>query len=199
MVSAEEIVRHHPFDPDGVEWLVPPQPADITVVEHDPAWPAAYAALADRVREALGDGVLALEHVGSTSVPGLAAKPIIDIDLTVADSTDEPRYLPQLEAAGFTLLLRERAWHEHRVLTHDAPRANLHVWSPDSPEAVRHVLLRDWLRAHPEDREAYAAAKRTAADRLRTGGGGEGMDYNELKAPAIREILDRVFRAHSLI
>jgi GrpB-like predicted nucleotidyltransferase (UPF0157 family) len=199
VVSAQEIVRHYPYDPEGVEWLVPPQPAAITVVEHDAGWPDAYALLADRVRDALGDQVLALEHVGSTSVPGLAAKPIIDLDLTVADSTDEPRYRAPLEAAGFTLVLRERAWHEHRMLTHDAPRANLHVWSPDNPETVRHVLLRDWLREHPEDRAAYAAAKRAAADRLRTGEGGPGADYNELKAPVVREILARVFRAHGLL
>ena len=199
MVSAEEIVRTHPYDPDGAEWLAPPQSVDITVAEYDPTWPAAYAVLADRVRGALGDGVLALEHVGSTSVPGLAAKPIIDLDLTVADSTDESRYRPQLEAAGFALVLRERAWHEHRMLTHDAPHANLHVWRPDCPEAVRHVLLRDWLREHPQDRDAYAAAKRAAADRLRTGGGGLVVDYNELKAPVIREILDRVFHAHDLL
>ncbi|MBO3083366.1 GrpB family protein [Cellulomonas fengjieae] len=198
MVSAEEIVRQHPFDPDGVEWVVPPQPGDITVVEYDPTWPATYALLANRVRAALGDDVLALDHVGSTSVPGLAAKPIIDLDLTVADSTDESRYRPQLEAAGFTLVLRERAWHQHRMHLADEPRAHLHVWSPDCPEAVRHLLLRDWLREHPEDREAYAAAKKTAADRLRQDGG-PAIDYNELKAPTIREILYRVFRAHGLL
>lgn len=198
MLSAEEIVRHSPFDPDGLEWVVPPAPGEITVVEYDPAWPAAYALLADRVRDALGDDVLALDHVGSTSVPGLAAKPIIDLDLTVADSADEAHYRPRLEAAGFTLLLRERAWHGHRMHLHDEPRAHLHVWSPDCPEAVRHLLLRDWLREHPEDREAYAAAKRSAADRLRTDGG-PAADYNGLKAPTIREILDRVFRAHGLL
>lgn len=199
MASAAEIVRHHPFDPDGVEWLVRSEPSVITVTEHDPAWADAYAVLAERVRAALGDRVLALEHVGSTSVPGLAAKPIVDLDLTVADSTDEDDYRGPLEAAGFTLALRERGWHEHRCFTHDEPRANLHVWSPDCPEAIRHVLLRDWLREHPEDRAAYAQAKRGAAEQLRVAGGGYGMDYNELKAPVIREILGRVFRAHGLL
>jgi GrpB-like predicted nucleotidyltransferase (UPF0157 family) len=199
VVSAEEIVRQHPFDPDGAEWLVPPEPVDIVVVEYDPDWPATYALLADRVRAALGDDVLALEHVGSTSVPGLAAKPVIDLDLTVADSADEAHYRGRLEAAGFALLLRERGWHEHRMHLHDGPRAHLHVWSPDCPEPVRHLLLRDWLREHPEDRDAYAAAKRSAADRLRTGDGGLAQDYNALKAPTTREILDRVFRAHALL
>jgi GrpB-like predicted nucleotidyltransferase (UPF0157 family) len=199
MISAAEIVRHHPYDPDGTEWLVPSSAGPVTVTAYDPAWPDAYALLADRVRSALGDQVLELEHVGSTSVPGLAAKPIVDLDLTVPDSTDESRYRAPLEAAGFTLVLRERAWHEHRVLTHDDPRANLHVWSPDSPEAVRHRLLRDWLREHPDDRAAYSAAKVAAAEELRTEGRGHGKDYNELKAPVLREILDRVFRAHGLL
>ena len=73
------------------------------------------------------------------------------------------------------------------------------MWSPDSPEVVRHRLFRDWLREHPEDRAAYAEAKRSAAQTLAAAGGGHGMDYNELKAPVIREILDRVFRAHGLL
>lgn len=197
MVSAEQIVHQSPFDPDGMEWLGPTAPGEIVVAEYDPTWPAAYALLAGRVREALGDDVLALEHVGSTSVPGLAAKPVIDLDLTVADSADEQSYLPRLEAAGFSLHLRERAWHEHRMLVHDAPRAHLHVWSPDCPEPVRHLLLRDWLREHPDDRDGYAAAKRVAADRLR--GGGAAIDYNGLKAPTIHAILERVFRAHGLL
>lgn len=199
MPNAADIVRHHPYDPDVAEWLVPSTPEPITVTDHDPAWAGSSVVLADRVRRALGDRVLALDHVGSTSVPGLAAKPIIDLDLTVADSTDEAAYVPALEAEGFALVLRERAWHEHRLLVHPEPRANLHVWSPDSPEAVRHRLLRDWLREHPDDRAAYAAAKRAAADRLRAGGGGLVLDYNELKAPVVREILDRVFRAHGLL
>ena len=130
MVSAEEIVRQHPYDPERTEWVVPPQPRLIALTEYDPSWPTAYAEVAERVRRALGDQVLDLEHVGSTAVPGLAAKPIIDLDLTVADSTDESAYRAPLEAEGFTLVLRERHWHEHRAFSHEAPRANLHVWGP---------------------------------------------------------------------
>ncbi|MBB2924610.1 GrpB family protein [Cellulomonas cellasea] len=199
MVSAADIVRHYPDDPDGIEWVTPQPPRPITVTAHDPAWATAYDGLAARVRRALGDGVLALDHVGSTSVPGLDAKPIIDLDLTVADSTDEPAYRTALEAEGFTLSLRERAWHEHRVFAHAEPRAHLHVWSPDCPEVVRHRLFRDWLREHPADRAAYAAAKHAAVDRLTAAGGGSGMDYNALKAPVVHEILGRVFRAHGLL
>ena len=94
----------------------------IIVVAHDPAWPQIYATVADRIREALGTRVLDLDHIGSTSVPGLPAKPVIDIDLTVADSSDEPAYVPALEAAGFRFVLCESGWHEHRLLTHDDPR-----------------------------------------------------------------------------
>ena len=141
---------------------------------------------------------LAIEHVGSTSVPGLAAKPIIDIDVTVADPRDESRYVPPLEAAGFRLRVREPNWHEHRLFVADDPRANVHVFGPDSPELVRHRMLRDWLIEHPDDRDRYAAAKRESA--VASNAGGEAvMAYNQRKEPVVREILDRMFRAHGLL
>ena len=117
------------------------------------------------------------------------------------DPADEPAYRPLLEEAGFALVLRERSWHEHRLFKPVAamPDANLHVFGPGCPEPVRHRLLREWLIAHPDDRDAYAAAKRDAAARLHAGGGGTGMDYNQLKEPFLRELLDRVFRAHGLL
>jgi GrpB-like predicted nucleotidyltransferase (UPF0157 family) len=89
--------------------------------------------------------VLVVEHVGSTAVVGLPAKPVIDIDLTVADSVDEAAYVPALEGVGFRLVIREPWWHEHRCLVHDDPRCNLHVFSPGAPEPVRHRIFRDWL------------------------------------------------------
>ena len=146
-----------------------------------------------------GDAVLDLEHVGSTSVPGLAAKPIIDIDLTVADSREEARYVAHLEAAGFELQIREPSWHEHRCFVSTSPpRCNLHVWSPDSPEAIRHRLFRDWLRDHPDDCARYATAKRSSAAATNATGR-EVMAYNARKEPVLREILDRVFCAHGLL
>ena len=193
-----EIVRHSDADPDAVEWVAdPPAVAPIAVVAPDPAWPAAYAALADRIRIALGDRVLGLDHVGSTSVPGLPAKPIIDIDLTVADAADERAYVPALEQAGFVLLAREPDWHQHRLLVAPSPAANLHVWSPDSPEAIRHRLFRDWLLDHPDDRARYARAKQAAAEAT-NGAGGDMMAYNMHKQPVVREILDRIFRARGM-
>jgi GrpB-like predicted nucleotidyltransferase (UPF0157 family) len=199
MPSAEEITRHTDGDPDDIEWVgVDPPPRPIEIVEPDSTWPAQFDALAARIRDALGDHALAVHHVGSTSVPGLAAKPIIDIDITVADPRDEPTYVPALEAAGFSLRIREPGWHEHRLLVADDPRANVHVFGPDSPELVRHRMLRDWLTEHPDDRDRYAAAKRASA--VASNAGGEPvMAYNQRKEPVVREILDRMFRAHGLL
>jgi GrpB-like predicted nucleotidyltransferase (UPF0157 family) len=154
--------------------------------------------LAEGIANALGDGALAIEHVGSTSVPGLAAKPVIDIDLTVADSRAEETYVPALERRGFVLVIREPWWYEHRCLRGEDPACNLHVFSPDCPEAERHRVFRDWLRAHPEDCSRYAAAKASAAEAT-LAAGGHTMDYNARKEAVLREIYDRAFRALGLI
>jgi len=106
----------------------------IEVTDPDPAWPRQYDELADRIREALGWRVLQLEHVGSTAVPGLAAKPVIDIDLTVADPGREQDYVPALETIGFRLVIREPWRYGHRALVADQPRCNLHVYGFDSAE-----------------------------------------------------------------
>jgi GrpB-like predicted nucleotidyltransferase (UPF0157 family) len=168
-----------------------PPPRVITVVPYDDAWPAQFAAVEERVRGALGVRVLGLDHIGSTSVPGLAAKPVIDADLTVTDSADEAAYVPDLEAAGFTLRIREPDWEEHRLLTLQAPGTNLHVFSPGSPELGRHVLFRDWLRTHDDDHAAYAALKTGLGQRGFT----DGMDYNNHKAEFVYDIYERAFAA----
>ena len=170
---------------------------NVAVVPYDPAWPAAYEELAAKVKAALGSAVLALDHVGSTSVPGLAAKPTVDIDLTVADATDEDSYVPALDRHDFTLVIRESWWYEHRLLRHSGPRCNLHVWSPGCPEPVRHIIFRDWLRDHPEDRDLYEREKQAAAHRTRLSRG-DVVDYNERKREAIREIYARAFSALGL-
>lgn len=181
------------------EWLGPPLRLEpIAVVEPDPTWPGQYDALAARVRTALGSGVLVLEHIGSTSVAGLPAKPIIDICLTVEDADDEASYVPVLERAGFALGFREPSWHSHRCLMATSPPAVLHVWSRDSPGAARHLMFRDWLRDHPDDRRRYAVAKRRAADAANAAGE-DALAYNERKQPVIREIMDRMFRAHGML
>jgi len=199
VAAFDAITRHDDADPDEDVFVVGrPAPTPIEVVASDPSWPAQFDELADRIRRALGDRILELEHIGSTSVPGLPAKPVIDIDLTVTDSSDEPAYVPALERADFVLTIREPRWHEHRCLTATSPPANLHVWSPASPEVIRHRMFRDWLRDHPDDRTRYADAKRASAD-ASTAAGEAVMVYNLRKQPVVREILDRMFQAHGML
>jgi GrpB-like predicted nucleotidyltransferase (UPF0157 family) len=199
VATFEEITRHDDVDPDEDAWVGGrPAAIPISVVDADPSWPAQFEELAGRMHRVLGDRVLELEHVGSTSVPDLPAKPIIDIDLTVADSSDEAAYVPALERLGFVLQIREPRWHQHRCLVAASPRANLHVWSPNSPEAIRHRMFRDWLRDHPDDRLRYADAKRSSADESNAAHE-DVMAYNLRKQPVVREILDRMFRAHGML
>ena len=196
MVSAGEITRHHEPDPDENPWVLGPPPAvQVRISDPDEGWPDRFRSLAADLRATLGAVALEVEHVGSTSVPGLAAKDVIDIDLTVADPRDEASYLPALEAAGWQLVVREPSWHQHRGFARErGPAANLHVFGPDCPETVRHRMFRDWLRTHPDDRDRYAEAKRAAAP-----GSGGVMAYNARKQDTIREIYDRLFRSAGLL
>ena len=136
----------------------------IQVVDYDPAGPELFLREAERIRGALGERVVQLEHVGSTSVPGLAAKPIIDILLIVPDSSDEPAWLPDLEAVGYVLVIREPGWYQHRCLKGPDTNVNLHVYSPGCPEIERYLIFRDRLRGHPEDRARYQRVKRELAE-----------------------------------
>jgi GrpB-like predicted nucleotidyltransferase (UPF0157 family) len=142
-----------------------PHNAPVTLVDYDPAWPGLFEREATRIRAALGAKVVRLEHTGSTSVPGLAAKPIIDMTLIVPDSSDEAAYVARLEAAGYQLRIREPQWHEHRLLLGPDTAAHLHVFSTGSVELDRMVGFRDWLRTHPDDRELYERTKRDLAAR----------------------------------
>jgi GrpB-like predicted nucleotidyltransferase (UPF0157 family) len=201
MPSRAEIVSFNdaPPPPGADAWLPGSAPATgIELTDPDPAWPERYDELAARIRGALGWRVLALEHVGSTSVPGLAAKPIIDIDLTVADPDREAAYLPALESIGFQLTIREPWWYRHRALRALSPSCNLHVFGPESPELVRHRIFRDWLRGNPDERERYVAIKLAAASAANAGGE-HVMQYNARKQQVIREIYLRAFRAAGLL
>lgn len=137
----------------------------IELAEPDPAWPELFAREAERIRSLLGDDVLLLEHVGSTSVPGLPAKPIIDILLIVPDSGDEPAYAPRLEAGGYVLRIREPDWHEHRLFNGPDTMVGVHVFSWGSTEIDRMLGFRDRLRSHPAEFERYLSAKRDLAAR----------------------------------
>ena len=131
--------------------------------DYDPAWPGWFEREARRIRAALGERVRLLEHAGSTSVPGLAAKPIIDIVLAVPDSTDEGAYVPPMEAAGYVLRIRELEWFEHRMFK--APHTQVHVFTEGTDEIDRMLAFRDWLRSHDDDRRLYERTKRELAAR----------------------------------
>ncbi|HEY3141963.1 MAG TPA: GrpB family protein [Acidimicrobiales bacterium] len=163
----------------------------IQVVDYDPGWPGLFVREAERIRAVLGERVMRLEHVGSTSVPGLAAKPIIDIVLVVPDSGDEPAYLPDLGAAGYLLVIREPDWWQHRVLKGPDTNVNLHVYSPDCPEIERYLIFLDRLRSDPVDREHYQRVKRELAQRDWT----YVQQYADAKTEVVEEI---VLRARSL-
>jgi GrpB-like predicted nucleotidyltransferase (UPF0157 family) len=159
----------------------------IDLVDHDPAWPALFAREARRIATALGDRALDIEHVGSTSVPGLAAKPIIDVLLVVADSTNEDAYLPSLEAVGYVLRIREPDWYEHRMFKGPDTQVNLHVLSEGCPEIERMLLLRDRLRSNHADREMYERTKRELAEREWR----YVQNYADAKTAVVEEIIAR--------
>ena len=144
------------------EWR--PHDAPIDLADYDPDWPRLFRREADRMRAVLGEAALRVEHVGSTSVPGLAAQPVIDIVLAVPDSADEPAYVPRLEAGGYVLQIREPDWYEHRLFKGPDTDINLHVFSRRRAGDRQDGAVPDWLRN--DDRERYyCCAKRDLAPR----------------------------------
>ena len=159
----------------------------VTLVDYDPEWPKLFEREAERIRGALGERVLVLEHVGSTSVPGLCAKPIVDILLEVPDSDDEDAYVPALEAAGYRLVIREPDWEKHRCFKGPDTNINLHVYSPGNGQTSRYRLFRERLRSHPEELALYAAKKRELATREWK----YIQHYADAKTEVVEEILGR--------
>lgn len=164
-----------------------PLTGPIQIVDYDPAWPGLFEREAERVQAALGDRVLLLEHVGSTSVPGLAAKPKIDMLLAVANSADESTYVPALEAAGYRLQIREPDWYEHRMFKGPDTDINLHVYSLGCPEIDRVLLFRNWLRSNPSDLQLYERTKRELARREWK----YMQNYADAKTAVVEEIIAR--------
>jgi GrpB-like predicted nucleotidyltransferase (UPF0157 family) len=159
----------------------------IDLHEYSDEWPRLYEREAARVRQALGGTVLMLEHVGSTSVPGLAAKPIIDMLLIVPDSSNEASYRPALERAGYVLRIREPEWHQHRLFKGPDTNINLHVFSEGSTEIERMVGFRDWLRTHDDDRLLYEQTKRELAIKTWK----YVQNYADAKTVVVEEIVAR--------
>jgi GrpB-like predicted nucleotidyltransferase (UPF0157 family) len=160
---------------------------EIVVEDYDPLWPKKFARHAERVRQALGSTALTIEHVGSTSVPGLAAKAIIDILVVVEDSSKEHAYVPALVATGYALRVREPDWHQHRMLRAQGLDVHIHVFSRGCVEVARLLAFRDWLRDNADDRQSYESVKRNLARQ-------DWPDMNayaQAKSDVIEEILVR--------
>lgn len=156
-------------------------------MDYNPLWPEVFRIEANRIRTLLGWRALQIEHTGSTSVAGLAAKPIIDVLLVVADSSDEPAYAPILERAGYSLRIREPNWYEHRMFNGPAADINLHVFSSGCPEVNRILSFRDWLRNNAADRDLYERTKRNLAEKEWA----DVQDYADAKTAVIQGILAR--------
>lgn len=164
-----------------------PYNATIVLAPHDPEWSTQYVGEERKIRAALGSAALVLEHVGSTSIPGIPAKPIIDILLAVRDSSDERAYVPALEAQGYRLHIREPDWYQHRLLKGDRPRVNLHVFTAGSNEIVRMLAFRDRCRSHSEERALYERTKRELASRVWR----HVQHYANAKGDIVEEIIAR--------
>jgi GrpB-like predicted nucleotidyltransferase (UPF0157 family) len=159
----------------------------IEICDYDEEWPRRFDREEQRIRVALGDAALQIEHAGSTSVPGLAAKPIIDVVLVVEDTTVEGAYVPALEAAGYVLRIREHDWFEHRMFRERETNVNLHVFSRGCEEVDKMLLFRDWLRNHEVDRELYERTKRELAQKDWK----FGQEYANAKTAVVEEIVAR--------
>lgn len=166
-------------------------PDRILIVDYDPQWPKLFGREADRIRAVLGRRALRIEHTGSTSVPGLVAKPVIDVLLVVSDSGNEDTYVPALEAAGYLLHMRETNWYEHRMFQGPDTEINLHVFSSGCPEIEHMLMFRDWLRSNAADRDLYARAKLALAQKEWK----YVQNYADAKTAVVEEIIARA-RVH---
>jgi GrpB-like predicted nucleotidyltransferase (UPF0157 family) len=184
--------RHTPLSEDYLKahtiGELRPLSGSILLVAYDPTWPDRFEHEAETIRRALGEKALRIEHVGSTSVPGLPAKPIIDGLLVVAASANETEYAASLEGAGYKLHVREPGWYEHRMFKGPENDVNLHVFSVGCPEIARMLAFRDWLRTNEADRELYARSKRTLAEQEWK----YTQNYADAKTPVIEEIMSRI-------
>lgn len=164
----------------------------IDVVAYDPAWPERFDRESERVRRVLGDKVMAIEHFGSTAVPGLAAKPIIDFCVVLEDQAMASEAVDQLEELGYQV---SKDWDKRTVLRRtaaDGQSFNLHLGWPETLPGVRgNLAFREYLRDTPSMRERYATVKREAAEEVPD----DVEGYYEAKNPIIEELMERATEA----
>lgn len=157
----------------------------IAIVDYDPSWPGQYQAWQREIRAALGTAAARIDHVGSTSVPGLPAKAIIDVQVSVSDLASEDSYVPPLEKLGLQLRSRD-AYHRYFRPYPRRPRnVHVHVCAAGSDWEADHLRFRDYLRTHPEACDRYAEAKRAAAATWAD----DGLAYTDAKTEVILNIL----------
>lgn len=173
-----------PVDVTEIELVGGAEPLRVGLVEHRDEWMREFAAHRHRIREALGATALAVEHIGSTSVPGLAAKPVVDIVVAVADIANEDSYLPALLACGYRLRVREPG---HRLVRTPERDVHVHVYPAGDPAITAYLLLRTRLRSDPTDRALYESVKRELMERS-----WDDMNaYADAKTDVIAGILQR--------
>jgi GrpB-like predicted nucleotidyltransferase (UPF0157 family) len=159
----------------------------IRVVDYDEEWPQRFVRWREVLKASLGEAALRIEHVGSTSVAGLAAKPVVDIQVSVADPADEAAYVPPLEELGLQLRSRDDVHRFFRPVPERPRDVHLHVCAAGSDWERDHLLFRDYLRAHPEVRERYADVKRDAAKVWAD----DGWAYTDAKSDVILDLLEK--------
>ncbi len=167
-----------------IELIGGPEKRPVVIVEYRSEWATRFARERNRIAAALGPAAIRIDHIGSTAVPGLAAKPIVDIDVSVPDVDQEAIYLSALERAGYRLRVREAG---HRMLRTPDLGVHVHVCTAGSEWECRHLLFRDWLRQSAEDRALYEATKRRLAAREWP----THNDYAAAKSTVIDQILER--------
>jgi GrpB-like predicted nucleotidyltransferase (UPF0157 family) len=163
------------------------EPRRVIIADYDPGWPLRFESERDRLVTTLGSVITRIEHIGSTAVPGLAAKPVVDIIVTVADITNDDAFQPAIEGLGYELRVLEP---EHRAFRTVERDVNLHVWGDSDPEVERHLVFRDHLRRAPDDRALYERTKRELATR-------HWRDINyyaDAKSTVVAEIMERAER-----
>ena len=196
-MHAGDVVRM--LTPGGGGWGRPPGPVEgltilgerdgalVRIVDYDPAWPARFESERARIASALGSTARRVEHIGSTAVPGLAAKPIVDVLVTVDDPDDDISFVPALIGAGYPLRVIEPG---HRTFRSPARDVHVHLWRAGSDDEGRHLLFRDWLRESADDRAAYETVKRDLAARQWD----DSNDYANAKTEIVTAIMERAAR-----